>query len=112
MRKILVVNNDMDTMSLLQSWLERKSYKVKYTGNGDEVPQLVQEFRPNLILVDILQKDVAEQIKSSNKIANVPVILMTGYTLRQTPIEVPVDDVIEKPFNLRVLEQKIEKLIS
>ena len=46
MKKILVVNNDFDTMSLLKSWLEKKTYKVKYTGNQKEVPKIIKEFRP------------------------------------------------------------------
>ena len=29
MEKILVVNNDIDTMTLIKKWLEKKSYKVK-----------------------------------------------------------------------------------
>ena len=31
MKKILIVNNDVDTLSLLKSWLERKEYDVKFT---------------------------------------------------------------------------------
>jgi DNA-binding response OmpR family regulator len=112
MEKILVVNNDIDTMSLLKTWLEKKSYKVKYTSSGEEVPKLMKKFEPNLVLVDVLQKDVAEQLKKDVKTSKVPVILMTGYTLRERPIEIPVDDVIEKPFDLNVLEKKIERLIS
>jgi DNA-binding response OmpR family regulator len=37
---------------------------------------------------------------------------MTGYTQRHKPLEVAADDVIEKPFNLSLLEKKIGKLIS
>ncbi len=111
MRKILVINNDIDTMSLLKSWLEKKSYKVEYTGNGSNVPQLIKEFEPNLLLVDVLQKEAIYEIKNDGGTSNIPVILMTGYTLRQNTFEIPVDDIIEKPFNLRLLEKKIEKLI-
>jgi two-component system alkaline phosphatase synthesis response regulator PhoP len=112
MNNILVINNDNDTMSLLKLWLERRSYNVKYTSNGDNIPQLIKEFEPNVVLVDVLQKDAAEEIKKNKEINDVPVILMTGYTLRQTPLEVMVDDIIEKPFNLKILEKKIERLID
>ena len=112
MNKILVINNDDDTMSLLKLWFERRSYKVKYTSNADNIPQLIKEFEPKVVLVDILQKDAAEEIKKNEETSDVPVILMTGYTLRETPLEVKVDDIIEKPFNLRLLEKKIERLIS
>ncbi|MEP6594806.1 MAG: response regulator [Ginsengibacter sp.] len=112
MDKILVINNDNDTMSLLKIWLERKSYHVKYTSSGDNIPQLMKSYKPKLVLVDVLQNNVAEEIKNNEETSDVPVILMTGYTSRQTPLEVMVDDIIEKPFDLALLEQKIERLIS
>ena len=112
MDKILIINNDDDTMSLLKIWFERRSYKVKYTSNGDNIPQLIKEFEPKVVLIDVLQKAAAVEIKKNEETCDVPVILMTGYTSRQTPLEVMVDDTIEKPFNLSLLEKKIEKLIS
>ena len=111
MEKILVVNNDLDTMTLLKNWLEKKAYKVEYTGDRKVVPNLVKEFNPRVVLVDILQKEVVEQLKSDEETRTIPVLLMTGYTLRQKIPQVPADDIIEKPFNLNLLEKKIEKLI-
>ncbi len=49
MARILVINNDIDTMSLLRDWLERKKYIVKYTSDSQEVLHLVREFKPNSI---------------------------------------------------------------
>jgi hypothetical protein len=37
---------------------------------------------------------------------------MTGYTSRQHSLQVAVEDVIEKPFDLNLFEKKIQKLIS
>ena len=112
MRKILVVNNDVDTMALLKSWLEKKTYKVQYTGSQEEVPAIIKEFQPELVIVDVLQKDVVEQLKMRKETRTVPVLLMTGYTQRQINTQLPVDDTIEKPFNLPLLEKKIERLIQ
>ena len=112
MKKILVVNNDFDTMTLLKNWLEKKTYKVKYTGNQEEVPKIIKEFRPGLVIVDVLQREVVEQLKIRKETRSVPVLLMTGYTLRQINNQLPVDDTIEKPFNLPLLEKKIERLIK
>ncbi|MEP6952346.1 MAG: response regulator [Ginsengibacter sp.] len=112
MKKILVVNNDIDTMSLLKNWLEKKTYQVKYTSSQEEVPEIMKEFTPELVIVDVLQKEVAEQLKTDKKTRAVPVLLMTGYSSRPVNNEIPVDDTIEKPFNLPLLEKKIERLIQ
>ena len=112
MKKILVVNNDFDTMTLLKSWLEKKAYKVKYTGSQEEVPAIMKDFSPQLVIVDVLQKDVAEQLKADQETRSVPILLMTGYSIRQQSNHLPVEDAIEKPFNLPLLEKKIERLIN
>ena len=90
----------------------KKTYKVQYTGNREEVPQIIKEFRPELVIVDVLQREVVEQLKIRKETSSVPVLLMTGYTLRQISQPLPVDDTIEKPFNLPLLEKKIERLIK
>ena len=114
MRKILVVNNDFDTMELLKSWLERKKFNVKFTGNEDEVPAIIDSFEPDLLIVDVLKEMVAKKLKSSGKHSKeIPVLLMTGYTNSGRTIDKEdVDDVIEKPFNTKLLENKIEKLLK
>lgn len=113
MKKILVVNNDIDTMSLLKGWLERKKYKVKFTGDQDKVPGLVKDFSPDIVLVDVLQHKVAENLKSDNKTKGIPVIVMTGYTLKdQNKFLLAADEVIEKPFDPKYLEDKIKSLLN
>ena len=113
MEKILVVNNDFDTMDLLKSWLERKKYKVKFTGNEDEVPHIVNDFKPDLLLIDILKEHVAKDIKSSEKTKDIPVILMTGYTItRENHSNGHADALIEKPFDPKVLDRMIDKLLK
>ncbi len=112
MDKILVINNDIDTMSLLKTWLERKSYEVKYTENKDDVQYIMRDFNPHVVLLDVLQGAVAEELKSNTQTRDIPIILMTGYTKSQRNILLAADDVIEKPFNLDLLEKKIENLIT
>lgn len=112
MEKILVVNNDLDTMTLLKGWLERKKYKVEFTGESEEVPALIRKLRPKLLIVDVLREDVVDQVKNNEETKEIPVLLMTGYTMRKKTPEIKADDVIEKPFNLDLLEKKIAKLIA
>jgi response regulator RpfG family c-di-GMP phosphodiesterase len=64
------------------------------------------------LIVDILQKDILKDLKSNGHTNDFSIILMTGYTYPQKVEDLPVDDVIEKPFNLSLFEKKIEKLIS
>lgn len=113
MDRVLIVNNDFDTMTLLQTWLEHNNYIVTFTGSADEVPKLVRKFKPDVLIVDVLQGAVVQKLKLNEKTQRVPILLMTGYTVsRTTPLINLADDVIEKPFNLSLLKRKLEKLIA
>ena len=113
MEKILVVNNDIDTMTLIKDLLEKKSYKVKYTSNGEESLHIAKKFVPDLVLVDVLQKDVIPNLKRQPETSQIPIVLMTGYTWSNDTINnVEADDLIEKPFLMEHLQQKIQQNIK
>ncbi|MEJ7588040.1 MAG: response regulator [Ferruginibacter sp.] len=112
MEKILVVNNDKDTMSLLKELLERKSYNVKYTSNKEECITIAERFKPDIVLVDILQKNCVRDLKINQSTSVIPLILMTGYSWNEKNNEVEVDDIIEKPFFLDQLETIIKRTIA
>jgi len=111
MKKILVINNDLDTMNLLKDLLEKKEYKVNYTSNGKETVQLAKEFAPDLVLVDVQQRNVVNDLRQHPATANVPIILMTGYNWYEKH-DVKVDEIIEKPFLLEQLQHKIKNTLT
>ena len=112
MKNILVINNDVDTMSLLKSYLEMKSYRVEYTSSQDEALEMMENFDPALVIVDILQKSIIQPLRENPATSRVPILLMSGYSLRSKDYEEGADDVIEKPFDLALLDNKISKHIQ
>lgn len=112
MNKILVVNNDLDSMDLLKSWLETRHFEVEITTNREDVPRIVREFKPRIVMADIIQKQVIADLKENTNSMHIPVMLMSGYTKRQDYLHLNADDVIEKPFNLPLLEFKLRRLFK
>lgn len=113
MEKILVVNNDIDTMTLIKELLERRAYSVKYTGSGDESLLIAKSFNPDLLLIDILHKNIIPDFKSHPETASIPILMMTGYTWCNDDInKTKADHLIEKPFLMEELEEKIEQSIK
>ena len=113
MKKILIINSDSDTLNLLKSWLEKKEYNVKYTTNLTEVTGIINDYSPDLLLVDALEIDVLREIKSLVKSKKIPVILMTGHTINDEHKDVHfADDVIEKPFTPKLLGKKIDAFLK
>lgn len=113
MQKILLVNNDLDLLSLLKTWLEhKKTYRVQVTTSHKDVRTIIRHFQPELVLADIMQKKAVEEIKGNEYSKNIPVILMSGHTGLQKNEQYPVDDFIEKPFDLSLLEIKMQQLLG
>ncbi|MEP7142897.1 MAG: response regulator [Ferruginibacter sp.] len=112
MEKILVINNDFDTMSLLKDLLEKKAYQVTYTSSGEESIQIAKKFEPDVVLVDVLQKNCIEELRTHPATAYIPIILMTGYSWNEKTNEVAADEIIEKPFFLEQLQQKIQLTLN
>lgn len=112
MNRILLVNNDLDSMDLLKSWLETKTYEVKITTSREDVPRLMREFKPGIVMADIIQQQVISDLKQNEHTCDIPVMLMSGYTKRQDSLHLKADDIIEKPFNLPLLEFKLNKLLK
>jgi len=112
MQRILIVNNDLEAISLLKSWLEMRSYEILFTADKKEVIPIVKRFGPQLLLIDVFYKDVIEELKTIDKINRIPILLMTGYSHDGHSERAEVSDTIEKPFDLSLLQQKIERLLS
>lgn len=112
MKKILVLNDDPDTMTLIEIWLERKGYDVKFTANKKEAIHLVGSFSPTLIIIDILQLETLLAIRHIPEYKKVRMLLMTGQPLGDLNDNLPIDDFIEKPFDMDLFEGKINNLME
>jgi len=112
MNKILVINNDMEAMQLLKTWLENKGYEVKITGRKEDVLELMGEFMPDLVMADVLHAEAVDELKANDATKQVPILLMSGYTKGQENLRLDVEDIIEKPFNFPLLTKKIGQLMK
>lgn len=113
MKKILVVKNDVETMVLLRDLLEKRTYQVIVTSDGRGSVQLARKLEPDIILVDLLQQAHIHDLKNDPDTSRIPVILMTGYTLNsQSLADTEADDIIQKPFYIAQLEEKINNQLN
>lgn len=84
--KILLVEDDSDTQNLLQTWLESEVDEIRTASNGKEALSILEEFRPDVILLD-LQMPVMDgfsflsEIRSHPEFLHLPVIVLTAKNL-------------------------------
>ena len=112
MKKILLITNDMDTISLLSTWLEGKGYQVKNTLNDEEALELLEDFVPHIVMVDVVHHQLILKIKENITGTKVALLILTGYTGEENEPGEKSNDYIEKPFDLPLLQQKIDQILS
>jgi signal transduction histidine kinase/ligand-binding sensor domain-containing protein/DNA-binding response OmpR family regulator len=118
-RSILLVEDDVDILNYLDSELSPK-YKIYKANNGKEGLSKALKYIPDIIVSDIVMPEMdglnlCKVLKSNNKTCHIPIILLTAKTSveqRIEGIEMGADSYIPKPFNLKHLEARIEKLIE
>ncbi len=102
--KILVVDDEAAIRNLLDDLLGDEGYVVYTASNGRAALEMVQQERPDLILMDVMmpELDGLETLKALRAVedsAVVPVILMSAAAYL-TPDSADGMTFISKPFNL------------
>lgn len=114
--KILVVEDEAPIQELLRFNLERKKYRVKMVDSGEAALEVVGQYMPDLILLDIMLPgadglEVCKRIKADPKTARTPIIMLTALSEEAdivAGLELGADDYVTKPFSPRVLLARVK----
>lgn len=116
MKRILVVEDEMNLHQLYQNELEQEGYLVETTFSGHQTIDRVKELSPQLVVLGLKLPDlgglqVLEEIKSYDE--NLPVILNSAYTTYKHNFSSWIADAyIIKSADLNELKRKISELLS
>lgn len=113
MRKIAIIEDDLDICKMMSRFLQNNDYIVKYALQGNDGVLLCESFIPDLIVLDIMlpQLNGHDVLRKLREFTNRPVIVVSAKTMVQSKIELlklGADDYITKPFNLYELLARIE----
>jgi len=114
-RILLVDDETLITDSLTYS-LRREGFEVKAVGDGSVVLDAVEEFQPDLIVLDIMLPGMSglEVCRRLRTHSAIPVIMLTarGEEIdRVLGLEVGADDYLAKPFSFRELLARIRSIL-
>ena len=113
MARILVVDDEPDSVELLQEFLTSKGYKVVTASSGEEALRKVKEERPHLVLLDVRMPgmnglDVLRKVREFDQ--EVGVIMATAVNEEVTgreALKLGAFDYIVKPLNFEYLERSL-----
>jgi DNA-binding response OmpR family regulator len=113
MSKILVVDDDIDILSVMEILLTMKGFEVEVTARGENTFPKIETFKPDIILLDVLisgqdGRIICRKLKSNKETRHIPVIMFSAHPgAAATIAEYGADDFIAKPFDVRNLIQKV-----
>ena len=96
-KSILIVDDDVDASHMAKMILEKTElYKVSICNRGSEAFKIIQEKRPEMVLLDVMMPgadgtEIAEQIHNDQSLRATRVVFMTSLV---SPKEVPENSVI------------------
>lgn len=111
--KILVIDDEPEITEIIDAFLQNEGYTVKVENNPQNALNLAEEFKPDLILLDIMMPgtdgyQVCNLIKENPRLGDTPVIFLTGKDSKDDQgksFQVGGDMFIKKPFSCdRLLE--------
>ena len=118
--KILIVDDDHDTCSMLDFYFTNLGYEVHVANTGAGAIRTVGEVHPDLVLLDIILPDssgyiVASTLRTDRYTANIPIIFLSAKDRQEERIaglELGADDYVTKPFDAQELRLRVERLLK
>ena len=114
--RVLVVDDDPQTLSLVRDALTKAHFEPILTGDPQAVGRLIKENRPQLVLLDLMlpETDGIELMEAVPGLADLPVIFISAYGGEQrvtSALEMGADDYIVKPFSPTELVARIHTVL-
>lgn len=118
-KKIVIVDDYEESCKLLSEILS-STYDCSYTSDSGTAVNLINEKRPDLILLDykmpgVMGVDVCRMVRENESTKNTPIIFVSGAATideRIKAFETGADDFISKPFHVKELILRIKARLS
>ncbi|MEM6330059.1 MAG: response regulator [Planctomycetota bacterium] len=120
-RKLLIVDDDQDLVDLLVDHFERDGrFDVQSVNNGFGAGMLIKEFRPDLVILDIMLPDingmeVCQLVRGDKTMDDVRIICISGMVEEdriQKLRDAGANDFMKKPFDVDTLTTRVCQLLD
>jgi DNA-binding response OmpR family regulator len=113
---ILLVEDDLSVARTLTDVLEASGYRVWHVENGADAKTMLEQARPDLIVLDLMLPDVDGLVLCSSlkAIADVPIIICSATNQtrdRVLGLKLGADDFIGKPFDIYEFEARVAAVL-
>ena len=118
-KHIFLVDDEVITLNLGRAVLQQK-YIVTPLQSGEKLLSLLEDVKPDLILLDVIMPgmcgyDAIREIKANSRVSDIPVVFLSGKSEAESELlglSLGAVDYIKKPFSPKLLLKRLEMHLS
>ena len=119
-KRVLIADDEPNIVTSLVFLLTRGGYEVEVARNGDEALALVESFRPDLVLLDVMMPrrsgyDVCQKMRERPEWAHVKIMMLSAKGREaevSKGLSLGADAYVTKPFSNRELMAQVAQLLG
>jgi YesN/AraC family two-component response regulator len=120
MARILIIDDESLVRTFLRQVLEASGHQVREGANGDEAIKIFTDFRPDVLIVDVIMpeqdglyaiREIRRSMPKAKVIAMSGMHSLAGFDYLKPAVKLGADVALYKPFAPRDLLHMIEKLL-
>jgi len=116
---IVLVDDDRVIQKMVGGFLERRGYQVRRASDGIEALQLIHDSVPDMVITDVRMPELngielTSRLRGHHRTAGVPILMFSDLGAPPDALAgyaVGADDYLPKPFELAILEAKVQSLL-
>lgn len=118
--RILIADDNPQGVELLEAYLDELEAEVRTAGDGEATLKLVNEWKPDVLLLDIMMPrmsgfEVCKRLRSNPATRNLGVLMVTALDQPvdiERAVEAGTDDFLTKPINKNELLRRVKALLK
>ncbi|HZU86293.1 MAG TPA: response regulator [Anaerolineaceae bacterium] len=118
--KLLIVDDDLETLRLVSLMLQRQGYQIITASNGRQALSLALTEKPDLIILDVMMPEidgleVARRLRKSRDTAHIPILMFTAKGQVEDLVagyEAGADDYLTKPIHPVELSARLKAILG
>lgn len=112
---VLIIDDSMVNLALLKKTLQKHDFSVVLANNGEQGVMRARQYRPDLILLDVMMPgwdgyETCSHIKAEPELANIPILFLSALNDTENKVkalQVGAVDYVSKPFQREELLARV-----